>query len=59
MSATDWEEAGKRGRELSLRSVTMDPDTMTVTTTDGFSAISLPVAEDVVLGGGGNRAERF
>ena len=59
MSATDWEEAGKRGRELSLRSVTMDPDTMTVTTTDGFSGISLPVAEDVVLGGGETELSDF
>lgn len=59
MSARDWEEAGKRGRELSLRSVTMDPDTMTVTTTDGFSGISLPVAEDVVLGGGETELSDF
>ena len=59
MSATDWEEAGKRGRELSLRSVTMDPDTMTVTTTDGFSGISLPVAEDVILGGGETELSDF
>ena len=59
MSATDWEEVGKRGRELSLRSVTMDPDTMTVTTTDGFSGISLPVAEDVILGGGETELSDF
>ena len=59
MSATDWEEAGKRGRELSLRSVTMDTNTMTVTTTDGFSGISLPVAEDVILGGGETELSDF
>lgn len=58
-SATDWEEAGKRGRELSLRSVTMDTNTMTVTTTDGFSGISLPVAEDVILGGGETELSDF
>ena len=37
----------------------MDPDTMTVTTTDGFSGISLPVAEDVVLGGGETELSDF
>ena len=37
----------------------MDPDTMTVTTTDGFSGISLPVAEDVVLGGGETELSHF
>lgn len=58
-SATDWEEAGKRGRELSLRSVTMDTNTMTVTTTDGFSGISLPVSEDVILGGGETELSDF
>ena len=37
----------------------MDPDTMTVTTTDGFSGISLPVAGGCGSGRRGNRAERF
>lgn len=60
MSATDWEEAGKRGRELSLRSVTMDPDTMTVTTDpEVLSNIYLPVAEDALLGGGETELSDF
>lgn len=60
MSATDWEEAGKRGRELSLRSVTMDPDTMTVTTDpEVLSNIYLPMAEDALLGGGETELSDF
>lgn len=60
MSATDWEEAGKRGRELSLRSVTMDPDTMTVTTDpEVLSNIYPPMAEDALLGGGETELSDF